>query len=178
VFPPPAGTNAAPAPPVSSDTQAGRQDADTACMRRPTRRCRRARVVGLRLAGATLVLAACSAPGHAASRRVVRITLRDFAIDAPTRVPPGRVTVEVHNEGPVDHEMLLVRAPGGRIPVRADGVTADESALESRIVASVEPEGPGSVHVLHVTLRPGHYVVLCNMAGHYLSGMHALIDVV
>ena len=31
---------------------------------------------------------------------------------------------------------------------------------------------PGAVRTLHLKLAPGRYIFFCNMAGHYLGGMH------
>ena len=36
---------------------------------------------------------------------------------------------------------------------------------------------PGSVRELHVRLTPGRYVLLCNMSGHYMGGMHRTLVV-
>jgi uncharacterized cupredoxin-like copper-binding protein len=49
-------------------------------------------------------------------------------------------------------------------------VTLDEDAVEKQTVGVLEP-GMGR-RQLDVTLRPGRYVMFCNMQGHYLGGMH------
>jgi uncharacterized cupredoxin-like copper-binding protein len=54
--------------------------------------------------------------------------------------------------------------------MRPDGLTIDEDALETEILGALEPAGPG-VRELEVRLTPGHYVMFCNMAGHFMSGM-------
>ncbi len=41
----------------------------------------------------------------------------------------------------------------------------------------LEPGQPGSVRELNVHLRPGRYVLFCNMSGHYLGGMHTTLVV-
>ena len=52
------------------------------------------------------------------SVRVVRITERDFHIGAPRRIAPGRVRLEVANDGPDLHELIVVRDPAGaRLPL-------------------------------------------------------------
>lgn len=130
--------------------------------------------------GALLVLclAAC---GHQATHdsavRRVSVTERDFAIRAPHRLAPGPVRFVVENNGPVSHELILIRAPEGLLPIRADGLTVDEKALDSATVGVLEPAGPGGSRRLDVTLTPGRYVLLCNMAGHYMSGMSADLEV-
>jgi uncharacterized cupredoxin-like copper-binding protein len=118
----------------------------------------------------TLTLAACG--GHSvAPTRVFQITERDFAIQAPHELKAGPVRFVVTNHGPVSHELIVVRTPEGRLPLRKDGFTVDEEALVSDTLGALEPAGPGGRRELDVRLSPGRYVLICNMAGHYLSGM-------
>lgn len=122
---------------------------------------------------ALLGLAGCS--GHSSSdaaRPAVRIAERDFHIAAPRIVRAGRVEFSVKNGGPDAHELILVRAASPRLPLRHDGVTVDEDALDKSTAGALEPGQPGSVRSLKVRLSPGRYVLMCNMAGHYLGGMH------
>jgi uncharacterized cupredoxin-like copper-binding protein len=63
------------------------------------------------------------------------------------------------------------------LPLRTDGLTVDEDAVEPETVAALEPARPGTVRELEVTLRKGYYEVFCNMAGHYMGGMRALLVV-
>jgi len=65
-----------------------------------------------------------------------------------------------------------VRARSSHLPLRPDGVTVDEEALERATVGVLEPGAPGSVRHLRVHLRPGRYMLICNMSGHFLGGMH------
>ncbi len=125
-----------------------------------------------------LALAGCGGgSGAPAGVRVVRITEQDFHINAPRRIAPGRVRLEVSNDGPDLHELIVIRDPSRRLPMRADGMTVDEDALDPETVGSLEPGAPGSVRALTVRLRPGRYEIFCNMAGHYMSGMHAVLVV-
>jgi uncharacterized cupredoxin-like copper-binding protein len=138
--------------------------------------------MGLRLQGLgvacaaavlTVTVAACGGQTSAgsASAPTVNISERDFAITAPHVLEAGPVHLVVTNKGPVSHELILVRAPHGRLPLRGDGFTVDEDALKAQIVTTFEPDGPGSTRSQDVELTPGRYVLLCNMAGHYMSGM-------
>jgi len=86
----------------------------------------------------------------------------------------GRWTGSASNKQPA--ELIVVRDPGGRrLPMRTDGLTVDEDALAPEEVGSLEPGEPGSVRGLVLRLRPGRYEIFCNMAGHYMSGMHAVL---
>jgi uncharacterized cupredoxin-like copper-binding protein len=104
---------------------------------------------------------------------VVHVTERDFHIAAsPTHVPAGVVTITVMNRGPDSHELIVVPVRHGSLPLRADGVTVNEEALEKVEAGALEPGAPGSVRELHVHLKPGRYELFCNMSGHFLGGMH------
>jgi uncharacterized cupredoxin-like copper-binding protein len=109
---------------------------------------------------------------------VVHLTERDFKISAPAVVRSGNVRIEVRNDGPDLHELIVVHAPpDGELPMRPDGLTVDEDALDRVKVGSLEPGAPGSVRDLRLHLAPGRYEVFCNMGGHYMGGMHAVITV-
>lgn len=125
---------------------------------------------GAALAAAT-VLPVAGASIHRAAASA-RITERDFHISAPKQLHAGELRLLVHNKGPDAHELIVVRAGRGRLPLRSDGLTVNEEALGRRDVATLEPGTAGSARELRVHLAPGRYVLLCNMAGHYLGGMH------
>lgn len=115
-----------------------------------------------------------STPGSAA--RVVNVAERDFKIVAPDVLPAGDVVLAVDNKGPDDHELIVAREGKEHAPFRADDVTLDEDAMERSIAGALEPGEPGTRR-LKVRLRPGRYVLFCNMAGHYLGGMDKDVEV-
>jgi uncharacterized cupredoxin-like copper-binding protein len=106
----------------------------------------------------------------------VRVTERDFHISAPKRVAAGDIRVAVRNNGPDDHELIVVRLRGKRLPLRPDGLTVDEDAIKRVTAAALEPSRPG-LHELRIRLQPGRYELLCNMYGHYAGGMHTSLVV-
>jgi uncharacterized cupredoxin-like copper-binding protein len=126
---------------------------------------------------AAAAVAALRAHASSSDAATVRISERDFRIKAPKRLAAGLVTLRVHNAGPDTHELLLVRLHGARLPLRRDGLTVDEEALEHLHPVTVEGMERGKTEDVRVRLRPGRYVLFCNMAGHYLSGMHAQVVV-
>ena len=139
---------------------------------------------GSRLAALVLVVVAVvgvkALRVHASSSThdpVVRISERDFRIKAPKTIRAGVVRLRVHNAGPDTHELLLVRLRGGKLPLRRDGLTVDEDALEPLHPVIIEGMERGQGDEVQVHLAPGRYVLFCNMAGHYLSGMHARVVV-
>jgi uncharacterized cupredoxin-like copper-binding protein len=110
--------------------------------------------------------------------QVVRVNERDFEIAAsPKQVSAGTVTFESENHGPDAHELIVVRLHGAPLPFRSDGMTVSEEALKGAIVGALEPGAPGSMRRLEVHLGRGRYVLLCNMSGHYMGGMHTVVVV-
>ena len=105
------------------------------------------------------------------------VSERDFHISAPAVLSSGVVTLRVHNEGPDQHELIVVPGTLSSLPLRADGMTVDEEDLEASEPGSLEPGEPGSTRDLTVQLKPGHYVFFCNMEGHYMAGMHTEVEV-
>jgi len=124
------------------------------------------------LVPAVAAAAACGGNSSAQRAQTLRLTEKDFAISAPKRFRAGEVRVVAENEGPDAHELLLVRDDGRPLPLRSDGLTVDEEAIEPRIVTTIEGYAPGTDESVVLHLRPGRYTLLCNMAGHYLGGMH------
>jgi uncharacterized cupredoxin-like copper-binding protein len=122
-----------------------------------------------------LLASACSGSARTAlaTRTLVRVSERDFHISAtPNHVTPGNVLLVVRNAGPDTHELIVVRSHS-RLPLRVDGLTVDEDALSALTVASLDGAGPGSQRQLHLQLARGRYELFCNMAGHFMAGMHA-----
>jgi uncharacterized cupredoxin-like copper-binding protein len=124
------------------------------------------------LVAASLITPGCSGDsGKRYPAATVRVSERDFAIKAPKRVRAGNMDLAVRNRGPDAHELIVVRAPRGKLPFRADGATVDEEALEHATPGALEPGEPGGLRHLRVRLSPGRYELICNMAGHYMGGM-------
>ncbi|HEX5223823.1 MAG TPA: plastocyanin/azurin family copper-binding protein [Solirubrobacteraceae bacterium] len=132
-------------------------------------------IAALAAAATALLAAGCGSSDHAPHAAAAResINEHDFHIAAPGTLKAGRYTFVVHNEGATDHELLIAPVTEGRLPLRPDGLTVDEEAVESKEPGALEPGSPGSVRTLTVDLRPGRYVFFCNMEGHYMAGMRS-----
>ena len=129
------------------------------------------------LAFIVAALVSRTAGATATNPSVVRVTERDFHITTVHgRVTAGRVVFRVTNRGPDEHEFIVVRTDGG-LPLRPDGITLDEDALEKSIVGSIEPAPAGHTNILRVSLHRGRYALVCNMYGHYMGGMYASLVV-
>jgi hypothetical protein len=122
----------------------------------------------------------CGSSRPAKPAAAIAVNEQDFHISAPARISTEEVSLRVHNRGPDRHEFIVARV-GGRgaagLPLRSDGLTLDEETLQKSEVGELEPGAPGSTRTLHLKLAPGRYVFFCNMAGHFMGGMHAEVVV-
>ncbi|HYY82702.1 MAG TPA: cupredoxin domain-containing protein [Actinomycetes bacterium] len=106
----------------------------------------------------------------------VYVQLDDFRVrpDAAV-VTAGTVRFRILNQGPSTHELNVVRtarAPG-KLPLQRDGLTVNEDAPGLDHLDEAEGLDIGDRRTMVLRLAPGHYVLYCNMEGHYLGGMHA-----
>ena len=110
----------------------------------------------------------------------VNVLLEDFKVrqDAAV-VPAGTVSFRIRNQGPTTHEVIVVRtdrAPD-KLPLQRDGLTVNEDAPGIDLLDEVEGLDIDDRQTLVLRLAPGHYVLYCNLEGHYLGGMHAALTV-
>jgi uncharacterized cupredoxin-like copper-binding protein len=116
------------------------------------------------------------------SRRgtLVNVLLDDFHVRRTTAtVPAGMVRFRLINNGPSTHELIVVRtdrAPD-KLPLQRDGLTVDEEGPGVEPIDEAEGLNIADRRTLILGLAPGHYVLFCNMEGHYLGGMHAAFSV-
>jgi uncharacterized cupredoxin-like copper-binding protein len=111
--------------------------------------------------------------------RVVHVTLRDYAIAGPSALTPGKYEFVVTNHGTIPHELVMfaTKAKATSMPMRKDGdVNEDSSALES-VLDSGSSLAPGESRILYAEFDAGHYVMVCNLAGHYHLGMREDVTV-
>jgi uncharacterized cupredoxin-like copper-binding protein len=110
----------------------------------------------------------------------VDVVLDDFKVrqDAAA-VPAGTVSFRVLNEGPTTHELIVVRtdrAPD-ELPLQDDGLTVDEEGPGVELLDEVEGLDIDDRQTMVLGMAPGHYVLYCNLEGHYLGGMYAALTV-
>jgi len=78
---------------------------------------------------------------------------------------------------PTSSSWCVPTAPPGKLPLERDGLTVDEDTPGLSHVDESEGLDIADRRTLALRLQPGHYVLFCNMEGHYLGGMHAAITV-
>ena len=93
-------------------------------------------------------------------------------LDTPV-VKAGTITFKVTNDAMVEpHEMVVVKAPEtGDLPYNAKKRRVVEGKLKS--MGEIGDLKPGAAKDLKLKLAPGKYVLICNIAGHYMAGMQA-----
>ena len=110
----------------------------------------------------------------------VNVLLDDFRVrqDAAV-VPAGTVSFRILNQGPTTHEVIVVRTDRDpdKLPLQRDGLTVDEEAPGIDLLDEVEGLDIDDRETLALRLAPGHYVLYCNLEGHYLGGMYAALTV-
>jgi uncharacterized cupredoxin-like copper-binding protein len=110
----------------------------------------------------------------------VNVRLEDFKVrpDAAV-VPAGTVSFRILNQGPTTHQLNVIRtdrAPD-KLPLQRDGLTVNEDAPGMDFLDEAQGLDIDDRKTLVLRLTPGHYVLYCNLEGHYLGGMHASLTV-
>jgi uncharacterized cupredoxin-like copper-binding protein len=108
-----------------------------------------------------------------ASASTVKITEKEFKITPlPTAVKAGKVTFKIKNAGALDHtfDVFKTSLSASKLPVKNDRVTLKPFATSG-------PFKPGKSGTLSITLKPGKYVLLCNISGHYKAGQRIAFTV-
>jgi uncharacterized cupredoxin-like copper-binding protein len=127
-----------------------------------------------RIALATVVIVGLAATGAmtagaVTSSKVVPVRLNEFNILPATQAAPaGKVTFVLKNTGKMTHEFVVVgtaKAAGALLK----GSEADETGA----VGEVGELKPGQTKKLTLTLKKGHYALICNLPGHYVAGQFA-----
>ena len=130
---------------------------------------------------AVLALAVAGCGGTSQSSQAgVQVTLRDFAVDMPvTNVAKGSTRLAINNAGPSVHELEVFTLPAGVDPasVPITNSVADTDSVGMTVIDEVEDIAPSTTASLTVDLQPGRYLFVCNLPGHYQSGMHTEVNV-
>ncbi len=121
---------------------------------------------------AALLLAACGTaqPATVPSDVQVVVEMKDYSITAtPATIRAGTVKFGIRNAGAMEHQFELIRTDlaADKLPIDATTATARTDGL----VKQVKGIAVGRVVTVSADLAPGHYVIICNVAGHYQLGM-------
>ncbi|MGB8816719.1 MAG: sulfocyanin-like copper-binding protein [Rhizobiaceae bacterium] len=107
----------------------------------------------------------------------MHMAIMSIGIDQKT-VPAGKVTFNVTNlSKELQHEMLIspVKDENTVLPYVENENRVDEEA--SGDLGEVSELDPGKSGALTLDLKPGLYILFCNIPGHYASGMWTTLTV-
>jgi uncharacterized cupredoxin-like copper-binding protein len=132
---------------------------------------RRVGIVAFALVVVTAAVGATTA-GALTRGKVIQTKLNEYnVLTAKQSAPAGKVTFVVKNIGKIVHEFVVVKTdkPAGNL---LGGDHGPNRADESGSVGEIEELKPGETKRLTVTLKKGHYALLCNLPGHYKAGQY------
>ena len=135
---------------------------------------RRTKVVALgvlvALAAAAAYAVKASAVASRASNATVKVTMVEWkmTLSAP-QATAGKVTFVVRNAGKKKHEFVVIRTNLAPNALLVTGGKASEKGSQGEI----EEFGAGLTKKLTLTLKPGKYVLICNLLRHYKRGQFA-----
>jgi uncharacterized cupredoxin-like copper-binding protein len=107
---------------------------------------------------------AAAAATPAAAKADAQITLGDMWIkSSAASVKAGKVSFAVANQGGTMHQFAIVSAPA-----KISGGTP----VASTVLAKGRMLTGGQKETVTATLKPGAYVLVCLMPGHFAAGQH------
>jgi len=86
---------------------------------------------------------------------------------------PGRFTVTLENTGSIPHEFVLLKTDAAPGSLAVKGGRVDEGTS----VGEVSETNGGARKSTTFRLKPGKYVYVCNIPGHYGDGMRGQLIV-
>jgi uncharacterized cupredoxin-like copper-binding protein len=108
--------------------------------------------------------------GSAFAGGTSKVTMDEFTLEAsPRSVTAGKVTFDARNEGSDRHELVVLKTAtaASKLPVVRGRASEKGRVGDTGVFAG------GKAKKLTLTLRKGHYVLVCNLPGHYRRGMRA-----
>jgi len=129
------------------------------------------------VAVALLTFVACAAaPEQLPADVQLGVDMKEYSVTlSVASLKAGPTKIGIRNVGTMEHEFEIIStdlAPD-KLPIDVGAGKAKEDGL----VKQIKGIQPGKVATLTADLRPGNYVIICNVAGHYQLGMRAALKV-
>lgn len=141
------------------------------------------RLVGVCLAVVLVGFGACGGSKDkpsAAKLPAGTVTVKQWSVTLnKASFAPGKYRFAIKNEGSIPHELIAVRTdlPIADLPMTATGdVNEDDPALPNVTDGDDIAVGATQMRVINLS-TPGTYIFMCNLPGHFKSGMHEVITV-
>jgi uncharacterized cupredoxin-like copper-binding protein len=132
-------------------------------------------LITVAVVGAIGAVTACAAGTRGVSTNV-GVVEREWTIRlSRSHVPAGTVVFHVKNAGHGSHDFVVLKTKltpmqlidnGKRLRPREPGLVGRTRILK-----------PGTTADLKLTLKPGHYLLLCSLVGHLKAGQHTKLTV-
>jgi hypothetical protein len=125
--------------------------------------------LGIAVVTVVVVSAWALTAGAVTSKPLVAVQVDEFSVFPGTQgAPRGKVRFVVTNIGTVEHEFVVLKTakPAGNL-------LKGKEASESGAIGEIGGVPPGQARTLNLTLKPGHYSLICNLPGHYKTGQFA-----
>lgn len=95
-----------------------------------------------------------------------------------TSVKAGTVTFDVSNlSRSLVHEIIVVAVENSAAPLPYDYATGEVPEKQVKVLGETEELPPNAEKTVALDLKPGSYLLICNVPGHYASGMWAPLTV-
>jgi uncharacterized cupredoxin-like copper-binding protein len=117
---------------------------------------------------------ASSSTATAASGGKVTVSTTEFAF-APKAITAsaGKLTLTLDNKGKVPHELVVLKTSAAPDALKVTGGRVSEADS----VGEVSETAGGTSKSKTLDLKPGSYVYVCNIPGHYGDGMYGTLTV-
>lgn len=132
------------------------------------------RALSITLIGLVLALAACgstaSPSASTTSGTTITGTLTEYKVAlSAASAPAGSVTFNVTNSGTMVHEFVILKTDtlAKDLPL-VNGMVVEANFTKIGEVAETDAGKSGT---FTGTFPPGHYAIICNIAGHVAQGM-------
>lgn len=113
---------------------------------------------------------------EATGATVVTASMKEFAIDLTTAsASAGAVKFKTVNNGALPHEFKAIKTDVAADKLALNGTKVDEDKYE--VAQKTDDLAAGETKDVNFELTSGRYVLICNIEGHYVAGMHAAFTV-
>lgn len=94
---------------------------------------------------------------------------------SPATAPSGLVEFVVKNEGEKPHEFVIFRndLPDKKLPIKAGNLDEGAKGLKHIGEINLSRLKSKATRALRLKLKPGRYLLVCNLPGHAQAGMKA-----
>ena len=114
-----------------------------------------------------------------AAGATMKATLTDTRIMlSPASVKAGSIIVTAINTGSMEHELFFIKTDAAEGSLKVEPATGEvDEAAAGESPGEINKIAAGETKSGTFQLTAGHYVLICNVAGHYALGMHAALVV-